>query len=101
MFRTASPFSPWGAGDDFMGPTHALDLTAHYMRQQQFQLPRSSPLSGRPLGMDSDITKMQMNDGMNFADGTIRPNMLDCNNTSYDMNDIIYTDGFESTMAMA
>jgi hypothetical protein len=99
MFRTTSPFSPWGVGDDFMGPAHALDLTAHYSRQQQFQLPRSSPLSGRPLAMDSEMMKMQMNDGMNFANGTIRPNMLDCN-TGYDMNDIIYTDGFENTMAM-
>lgn len=95
MFRNASPFSPWSAGDDFLGQPHALDFTSNYISQQQFQMPRPSPLSSRPLGSDSDALKaMQVNDGLNFADGTIRPNMLDCN-TGYDLNDqmdsIIFT----------
>jgi len=104
MFQSDSPFSPWSAGDDFLGPAHALDLTAHYMRQQQFQIPRSSPMSSRPLGLDSDVLKaMQLNDGLNFADGTIRPHMLDCN-SGYDldqMDSIIYTGDYEPHMGMA
>ncbi len=97
MFRNTSPFSPWSGGDDFLGPAHALDLTAHYMRQQQ-AMPRSSPL-GRPgTQFDADIFKsMQMNDGLNFAEGTIRPNMLDCNigfDLSDQMDSIMYNEEF-------
>jgi hypothetical protein len=97
MFRITSPFSPWSGGDDFLGPVHALDLTAHYMRQQQI-MSRSSPL-GRPgTQFDADMFKsMQMSDGLNFAEGTIRPNMLDCN-TGFDLSDqmdsIMYNEEF-------
>ena len=107
MFRNGSPFSPWSGGDDFLGPAHALDLTAHYMRQQQLQnMPRSSPLASHALSLDSgDVLKaMHMNDGLNFADGTIRPNMLDCT-TGYDMSDqmdnIMFGGDYESQMGMA
>jgi hypothetical protein len=99
MFRNTSPFSPWSGQDDFLGPAHALDLTAHYMRAQQMQgIPRSSPLG-------SDLLKaMQLNDGLNFADGTIRPTMLDCN-TGFDISDqmdsIIYTGDYEGQIGMA
>jgi hypothetical protein len=86
MFRNASPFSPWSAGDEFLGPTHTLDLTAYYMRQQQqYQsMPRSAPMDGsiggQIIGLEPGMLRaMQLNDGLNFADGTIRPNMLDCN----------------------
>jgi hypothetical protein len=103
MFRTASPFSPWSAGDEFLGPAHALDLTAHYMKQQ---IPRSSPLngsSGLGLGLETDVLKaMQLNDGLNFADGTIRPNMLDCN-TGFELSDqmeIMYGGDYENQMGM-
>ncbi|KAH7317844.1 hypothetical protein BKA65DRAFT_109063 [Rhexocercosporidium sp. MPI-PUGE-AT-0058] len=102
MFRNASPFSPWAGTDDFLGPAHALDLTAHYMRQQ-IQIPRSSPLV-RHGGFDADALKaMQMNDGLNFADGTIRPNMLDCH-TGYEidqMDSIVFTGDYESQMGTA
>ena len=65
-------------------------------------MPRSSPL-GR--GLDTDLLKaMQLNDGLNFADGTIRPTMLDCN-TGFDITDqmdsIIYTGDYEDQMGMA
>lgn len=103
MFRNTSPFSPWSGTDDFLGPAHALDLTAHYMRQQQHlqnNMPRSSPLA---RGFDSDI-KLQMSDGLNFADGTIRPNMLDCN-TGFDLSDqmdsIMFAGDYECQMGMA
>jgi hypothetical protein len=103
MFRTASPFSPWSAGDEFLGPPHALDLTAHYMKQQ---IPRSSPLNGSTglgLGLETDVLKsMQLNDGLNFADGTIRPNMLDCN-TGFELSDqmeIMYGGDYENQMGM-
>ncbi len=60
--------------------------------------PRSSTIG-------SDFLKaMQLNDGLNFADGTIRPTMLDCN-TSFDMSDqmdsIIYTGDYEGQIGMA
>lgn len=104
MFRNASPFSPWSGADDFLGPAHALDLTAHYMRQQQQlqNIPRSSPLT---RGFDPETVKaMQMNDGLNFADGTIRPGMLDCN-TGFDLSDqmdsIIFTGDYECQMGIA
>jgi len=99
MFRNASPFSPWSAQDDFLGPAHALDLTAHYMRAQQMQgAPRSST-----LGQTDLLKAMQLSDGLNFADGTIRPTMLDC--TGFDISDhmdsIIYNGEYESQMGMA
>ncbi|KAH8780822.1 hypothetical protein BGZ57DRAFT_941307 [Hyaloscypha finlandica] len=99
-----SPFAQWSGQDDFLGPAHALDLTAHYMRAQQIQgMPRPSPL-GRQ-GLDADLLKaMQLNDGLNFADGTIRPTMLDCN-TGFDISDqmdsIIYTGDYEGQIGMA
>ena len=104
MFRNASPFSPWSAGDEFLGPAHALDLTAHYMRQQQFQnIPRSSPMDGSITQMEV-LKAIQLNDGLNFADGTIRPNMLDCN-TGFDLGDqmdnIMFGGEYESQMGMA
>lgn len=111
MFRNNSPFAPWSAGDDFLGQTHALDITSEYMRQPQFQIPRPSPLSTRPV-MDTEVLlkmqmQMQMNDGlpgMSFTDGTIRPNMLDCN-TGYDLNDpmdnIMFGQDYEGHMTMA
>lgn len=99
MFRNASPFSPWSANEEFLVPSHALDLTAQYMRQQQFQnMPRSSPLS---RGFDPDSIKaLQMNDGLNFVDGTIRPGMLD--NTGFDqMDSLMFTGDYECQMGMA
>jgi hypothetical protein len=110
MFRNTSPFSPWSGGDDFLGQPHALDLTAQYMRAQQLHsVSRSSPLSGSmggPIGLDlvPDVLKtLQMTDGLNFSDGTIRPNMLDCT-TGFDVNDqmdIMYGGDYESQMGMA
>lgn len=104
MFRNTSPFSPWSGTDDFLGPAHALDLTAHYMRQQQLQnmtIPRSSPLN---RSFDpSSLKAMQMADGMNFTDGTIRPNMLDCS-VGYDldqMDSVMFNGDYECQMGMA
>jgi hypothetical protein len=104
MFRNSSPFASWSGQDDFLGPTHALDLTAHYMRAQAMQgIPNPSPL-GRQ-GLDTDLLKaMQMSDGLNFADGTIRPTMLDCS-TGFDMSDqmdsILYAGDYEAQMGIA
>ena len=106
MFRTTSPFSPWSAGDEFLGPPHALDLTAHYMKQQALNMSRQPPLNTSAavgLGLDTDVLRtMQLNDGLNFADGTIRPNMLDCN-TGYelpDQMDVMYGCDYENQMGM-
>jgi hypothetical protein len=108
-FRNSSPFSPW-PNDDFLSPAHALDLTAHYMRVQNAQLPsihRSNPNSmgdSQGLGLEADIMKaMQLNCGgmgdcVNFVEGTIRPGMLDCS-TGIDfgdqMGDIMFAGEFE------
>ncbi|TVY53008.1 Fluconazole resistance protein 1 [Lachnellula cervina] len=105
MFRTTSPFSPWSAGDDFLGPAHALDLTANYMKQQTLHMHASSPLNNSiALGLDADVLKsMQLSDGLNFADGTIRPNMLDCH-TGFELSDqmdAIYGGDYENQMGMA
>ncbi|KAL3420246.1 C6 transcription factor [Phlyctema vagabunda] len=119
MFRNASPFSPWSGGDEFLGQAHALDLTAHYMRQgqqqQQYAAPRSAPMyvaaggaaagqAGGAAPMDADMFKaMQLADGMNFADGTIRPGMLDCSSMDLadQMDNIMFTPGeFESNMGL-
>lgn len=103
LFGNSSPFASWSAQDDFLGPTHALDLTAHYMRAQGMQgIPQPSPL-GRQ-GLDTDLLKtMQMNDGLNFAEGTIRPTMLDCSQ-SFDidqMDSILYSADYEAQMRIA
>lgn len=99
MFRNSSTFSPWSGQDDFLGPAHALDLTAHYMRAQQMQgLPRSSALE------TNMVKAMQLTDDLHFAHGTIRPTMLDCN-TGFDISDhsdnIIYAGECESQIGMA
>jgi hypothetical protein len=88
MFRKGSPFSTWSGGDGCFEPAHAIEFTAHYVRQQQLQsMPRSSPLAGQSLSLDGDVLEaMQMHDGLKFADGTIRLNMLDCN-AGYNMSD--------------
>jgi hypothetical protein len=104
MFRNPSPFASWSGQDDFLGTTHALDLTAHYMRAQALQgIPNPSPL-GRQ-GLDTDLLKtMQMSDGLNFAEGTIRPTMLDCG-TGFDMVDqmdgMLYPGDYEGQMGIA
>lgn len=99
LYRNASPFSPYSGGDEFLGQAHALDLTNHYMRQQQFpNAPRTAPLGGFFPG------QMQMNDGMNFTDGTIRPGILDCSNSidlADQMDNTMFVNDFENSMGMA
>lgn len=106
MIRNDSPFTPWSANDDFLGQSNGLDITAHYMRQNQYQnFSTSSPLNSsnplQPTGMGMDVLKaMQLADGLNFAEGTIRPNMLDCN-TGYDMDSVMFNGDYELQMRMA
>jgi hypothetical protein len=108
MFRNTSPFSPWSGGDEFLGQPHALDITSNYMLQRQIQnIPRASPLGRSTTTFDAELFKaMQVNDGLNFADGTIRPNMLDCS-TGFDlsaeqMDSIIYNGiDYETQMSVA
>lgn len=105
MFRNTSPFSPWSAGDEFLTPPSALE----FMRQQQYQvIPRSSPMDcsigGPTIGLETNILKAIQFDSLNFAEGTIRPGMLDCN-TGYDlteqMDSIIFTGDYEGQMGIA
>lgn len=110
VFRNSSPFSPWSAGtDDFLAPGHMLDLTALYMRQTHQRnsfpqaIPRSTPSTDH-LGLEAGIQGgIRLGDvgnvdqsaftnsasAMNYmsnSDGTIRPNMLDCN-SGFDLAD--------------
>jgi hypothetical protein len=61
-------------------------------------------ISAPALGLDSNILKAMQCDSMNLAEGTIRPNMLDCN-TGYDlsepMDSITFTGDYEGQMGMA
>ena len=106
MIRNDSPFAPWSAGDNFLGQTNGLDLTTQYMRQPQYQnfatpSPMNSSIPLQPTGMGMDVLKaMQLADGLNFAEGTIRPNMLDCN-SGYDMDSIMFNGDYELQMRMA
>lgn len=105
MIRNDSPFTPWSAGDDFLNQsTNGMDLSAHYMRQNQYQnFPTPSLMNPTnpllPTGIDV-LKAMQLADGMNFAEGTIRPNMLDCS-TGYDMENIMFGSDYELQMRMA
>lgn len=105
MLQNASPFSPWSAGDEFLSQPSALE----YMRQQQYQMiPRSSPMDGSiggpTIGLETNVLKAMQFDSLNFAEGTIRPGMLDCS-TGYDLSDqmdsIIFNGDYESQMGMA
>ncbi|CAG8951664.1 hypothetical protein HYFRA_00005464 [Hymenoscyphus fraxineus] len=102
MLRTASPFSPWSAADEFLGPAHNIDLTGQYMRHQP-GMPRSSPLKSGGLGLQPDFFKMEYNnDELNFADGTIRPNMLDSNTglELFDQMDVMYNPEYQTQLGM-
>jgi hypothetical protein len=106
MFRNSSPFSPWSAGDEFLTAPHILDSAAQYLRQPYQAIPQSSPMdgsiSGAAIGLESSVLKAMQFDSLNFAEGTIRPGMLDCN-TGYDlqMDSIIYNGEYEIQMGMA
>ncbi|KAG9228032.1 hypothetical protein BJ875DRAFT_277256 [Amylocarpus encephaloides] len=96
MLRNTSPFSPWSAGDDFLGPAHALDLTSHYMRPQP-HMARSSPLAMQP-----EMMKVQFNDSINFAEGTIRPGMLDSHPGMelFEQMDVMYPTDYEGQLGL-
>ena len=61
-------------------------------------------IGGPALGLETNVLKTMQFDSLNFAEGTIRPGMLDCN-TGYDlteqMDSIIFTGDYESQMGMA
>lgn len=100
MLRTVSPFSPWSAADEFLGPNHAIELSQQYMRHQP-RMPRPSPLNG--LGLQPELLKMEFNnDELNFADGTIRPNMLDSHPglEIFDQMDVMYTPEYQAQLGM-
>jgi hypothetical protein len=108
MFRKASPFPSWSTTDDFLGQPNALDLTAQFMRAQQFPSMSGPSLDGsmtRPMDlMDSNVLKaVQIQNGLNFTDGTITPHMLDCNgyDPSSQMDSIMFGNEYESQMGRA
>ena len=94
MFRKASPFPSWPASDDFLGQPNALDLTAQFLRAQQF------PNMDGSLAQPMDLVEPGV---LNFTDGTITPHMLDCN--GYDpgsqMDTLMFGNEYESQMGRA
>lgn len=102
MFRAASPFSPWSGGDDYLGQAHALDLTAQFMQQQQYP----PNLSRNSMSQVEMLKAMQLADRLDFAAGTVRPGMLDCNNVAYEMGDgqidnIMFGTEYDNQMGVA
>jgi hypothetical protein len=98
MFRKASPFPSWSTTDDFLGQPNALDLTAQFMRAQQY------PNMGGPTLGGSMIQPMDLEPSvLNFTDGTITPHMLDCNgyDPSSQMDNLIFGNEYESQMGRA
>jgi hypothetical protein len=71
------------------------------MRAQAMQaIPHQSPLGSQ--GLDTDLLKaMQMSDGLNFAEGTIRPTMLDCGAGYDQMDSMLYSGEYEGQMGIA
>ncbi|OBT42981.1 hypothetical protein VE00_07153 [Pseudogymnoascus sp. WSF 3629] len=102
IFLKGSQFSLGSGGDGFLGPSHAIDLTAYYVRQQHMQnMPQSSPVAGQELSVDGDVLEtMQMQDRSKFADGAIRLSMLN-HDMSDQMDNMIFGSNYESQMDMA
>lgn len=94
MFRKASPFPSWTTSDDFLGQSSALDLTAQFMRAQQYGPSLDASLA-QPMDLEPNV--------LNFTDGTITPHMLDCNgyDTSSQMDNLIFGNEYESQMGRA
>jgi hypothetical protein len=110
MFRKASLFPSWSAADDFLGPPHALDLTSQFMKAQQCpSISGPSPLDGsldRPIDLvEPNVLKaIQLQDWLNFTDGTITPHMLDYStgcDPSSQVDCIIFGNEYESYMGRA
>jgi hypothetical protein len=99
MFRKASPFPSWSANDDFLGQPNTLDLTAQFMRAQQFPSMSGPGLDGSMV-QPMDLVEPSV---LNFTDGTITPHMLDCN--GYDpcsqMDNLMFGNEYESQMGRA
>jgi hypothetical protein len=106
LFRHSSPFSPWSAGDEFLTPPHLLDGAAPYLRPPY---PTSTVPSAMDyafgvggLGLETNVLKAMPFDSMNFAEGTIRPGILD-SHSGYDlqMDSIIYNGDYDGQMSLA
>lgn len=99
MFSKASPFPSWSGNDDFLGNPNALDLTAQFMRAQQFSNMAGSGLDGS-LIQSMDLAEPGV---LNFTDGTITPHMLDCNgyDPSSQMDTLMFGNEYESQMGRA
>jgi hypothetical protein len=99
MFRKASPFASWSANDDFLGQPNTLDLTAQFMRAQQFPSMSGPGLDGSMV-QPMDLVEPSV---LNFTDGTITPHMLDCNgyDPSSQMDTLMFGNEYESQMGRA
>ncbi|OBT94673.1 hypothetical protein VE01_06195 [Pseudogymnoascus verrucosus] len=102
IFLKGSQFSVGSGGGGSLGPGHAIDLAAYYVRQQHLQnMPQSSPVAEKELSVHGDVLEtVQMQDRSKFADGAIRLRMLN-HDMSDQMDDMIFGSNYESQMNMA
>ncbi|KIM92689.1 hypothetical protein OIDMADRAFT_62312 [Oidiodendron maius Zn] len=96
-------FTTWSTSDNFFGPPHALNVTAQFKLAQPFPNISEPILEGLPvrrMGLVEHnlLNAMQIQDGLNFADGTISPHMLNCNgyDPSSQMDTTTFGRGYES-----
>ena len=105
VFRADSPFNPWTNGNEILSPSHILDLTAMYMRQQQqieaqqqykqpTRMARPSLINGFPTAFNMRANTYPLPG----SDGTIRPNMLDCSLGMESVDNIMFEDYENMTM---
>jgi hypothetical protein len=99
MFSKASPFPSWTGNDEFLSNPNALDLTAQFMRAQQFGN-MAAPGADGSLVQPMDMIEPGV---LNFTDGTITPGMLDCNgyDPSSQMDTLMFGNEYESQMGRA
>jgi hypothetical protein len=128
VFRSDSPFAAWsGNSDDFLASANMVGMNSLYLRQQQQQrqfqnlppldITRQSLSGSYSANMAASLDAARPKDGMTppssaasvaayanigaylaASDGTIRPNMLDCDNcnTSADQIDNVMFGDYDS-----
>jgi hypothetical protein len=84
MFSNNPPFFPWAVQDNYLGPVHPLDLTAHYIEAQNVEC---KALSGcHPQSWEADPLKcMQLSSRSILVDSIIKTTTVD-QNTGFDVS---------------
>jgi hypothetical protein len=131
VFRGDSPFAAWpGSSDDFLASANMVDMNSVYLRQQQQQrqfqnlpslnITRQSLSGSYPASMAASLNSALSKGGISSpssaaslasyanigaylaaSDGTIRPNMLDCDTSPLpdQIDNVMFGDYDNMTMA--